>query len=117
MTPSLNYPRAASEPEYEDSRVKASALIVGLTWELDTPVNYAILQRVAEGLEDQLRALPGTDKVDMYGDPDEEIQVEVSQANLAALGLTTQDLAQQIRASDAKVSAGQLRGDNKRISV
>ena len=105
-------PEGASEPEYEDRRVKASALIVGLTWELDTPVNYTILRRVAAGLEDQLRALPGTDKVEMYGDPDEEIQVEVSQADLAALGLTAQDLAQQIRASDAKVSAGQLRGDS-----
>lgn len=31
--------------------MKASALIVGLTWELDEPVNYLILRRVAEGLE------------------------------------------------------------------
>ena len=104
-------PTGTSEPKYEDGTVKASSLIVGLTWELETPPNYTILRRVAEGLEDQLRGIPGTDKVELFGNPDEEILVEIAQADLTDLGITAQNLAQQIQASDAKVSAGQVRSD------
>ncbi|GAB4385881.1 MAG: efflux RND transporter permease subunit [Elainellaceae cyanobacterium] len=102
-------PADASKPEYEDSTTSASALIVGLTWELETPVNYPILRRVAEGLEDQIRTIPGTDKLEQFGDPDEEIRVTIAPAELARLGLTAENLAQQIRASDAKIAAGQFR--------
>lgn len=102
-------PPDASKPEYRDSTTSANALIVGLTWELDAPVNYAILRRVAAGLEDQLRAIPGSDKLEVFGDPDEEVRVAIAPAELARLSLTAQSLADQIRASDAKVSAGQLR--------
>ncbi len=108
-------PPEASEPDYEDIRVKASALIVGLTWTLDSSPNYTILGRVAMGLEDRLRAIPGTDRVELFGEPTEEIQVEIAPAELVDLGLTVPQLAQQIQASDAKVSAGQLRGDRNQF--
>ncbi len=104
-----NLPPEASDPEYEDSTVSASALIVGLTWQLDNDPNYAILGRLMDGLENDLRNLPGTDKVEIFGEPDEEISVEISAADLARLGLTVQQLSQQIQASDAKLSAGQFR--------
>ncbi|HEY9735797.1 MAG TPA: efflux RND transporter permease subunit [Trichocoleus sp.] len=102
-------PPEASAPQYEDSTTKASALIVGLTWNLDPPPNYTILQRVAEGLEDAIRGIPGADKVELFGVPDEEIQVVIAPPELARLGLTAQSLAQQVAASDAKVAAGQFR--------
>jgi len=104
-------PPEASAPEYRDGNVSASALIVGLTWELPGEPNRLILGRLAAGLEDALRSLPGTDKVERFGNPDEEIRVEISASELARLGLTAQSLSQQIAASDAKVAAGQVRGD------
>ncbi|MBE9155971.1 efflux RND transporter permease subunit [Nodosilinea sp. LEGE 06152] len=102
-------PAAASVPEYADSSTKASALIVGLTWTRDDAPNYAILGRLAAALEDRLRAIPGTETVDVFGEPDEEIRVDIAATELSQLGLTAQGLAQQIAASDAKVSAGQYR--------
>ncbi|MEM6449548.1 MAG: efflux RND transporter permease subunit [Cyanobacteria bacterium P01_D01_bin.105] len=109
VTPEL--PSGAQDPVYEDADVAANALIVGLSWDLESPVNAALLQRVAEGLEDELQAIPGTDKVELFGVADEEIQVEVNQSVAARLGLTAEAIAQQIRASDAKVSAGALQGN------
>lgn len=109
-------PQGARSPQYEDREVKANALIVGLTWETNTPINYAILRRLAERLEDKVRYLPGTEKVEIFGDPEEEIRVEISPAELSMLGLTTQEVSQQILASDAKISAGQLRGQNNELS-
>jgi multidrug efflux pump subunit AcrB len=105
-------PPGASEPEFRDESTSASALIVGLTWELDTPPNYTILRRLAKGLETELRSIPGTDRLELFGEPEEEIQVRISPAELARLGLTAQALAQQIQNSDAKLSAGQLRSSS-----
>ncbi|MDA0674314.1 MAG: efflux RND transporter permease subunit [Cyanobacteria bacterium] len=104
-------PPEASDPEYQDDGATASALIVGLTWQLPGEPNYAILNRLADGLVDDLRALPGTDRVERFGNPTEEIQVTIAADRLARLGLTAPALAQQIAASDAKVSAGELRSD------
>ena len=105
-------PVGASEPEFRDESTSASALIVGLTWELDTPPNYTILRRLAKGLETELRSIPGTDRLELFGEPEEEIQVKISPAELARLGLTAQALAQQIQNSDAKLAAGQLRSSS-----
>lgn len=104
-------PLDSLKPEFDQSELKASALIVALTWDLEGEPNYTILTRVAAGLEDQLRGIPGTDKVEVFGDPQEEILVEINQAELANLGLTTAEVARQLQASDAKVSAGTLRGE------
>ncbi len=104
-------PPDSLKPEFDQSDLKASALIVALIWDLEGEPNYTILTRVAAGLEDRLRGIPGTDKVEVFGDPQEEILVEINQAELANLGLTPAEVARQLQASDAKVSAGTLRGE------
>lgn len=102
-------PTGALEPEFDQAEVKAHALILALTWDLDPRANYAILRRLAEELEDSLRAVPGTENVELYGDPDEEYLVEVEPERVAALRLTVDEIAAQLQASDAKQAAGQLR--------
>ncbi|MFK8184452.1 MAG: efflux RND transporter permease subunit [Phormidesmis sp.] len=113
VTPFL--PAGAQEPRYEDIEVTANALILGLTWELEGEPNYTLLQRIAEGLEDQIKAIPGTDKVELFGLSDEEIQVQLDQTAAARLGLTAQSLAAQVQASDAKVSAGNLQSRREEL--
>ncbi|MEM6592235.1 MAG: efflux RND transporter permease subunit, partial [Cyanobacteria bacterium P01_C01_bin.73] len=108
-------PPDASAPEYEDSTVSASALIVALTWQLESDPNYVILGRLIEGLETDIRNIPGTDKLEIFGEPDEEITVEIASADLARLGLSAQQLSQQIQASDAKLSAGQFRSQENEL--
>lgn len=102
-------PAGATDPEFEQLDVKAFAMIVALTWEVDGEPSYAVLRRLAEDLKDELNAIRGTEEVDTFGDPDEEITVEVTPDRLTSLGLTANDIARQVRASDAKVAAGQLR--------
>ena len=105
-------PAAATDPDFDKLEVTAYASIVALVWDLPEPPNYAILRRQAESLEDLLRAIPGTRDVDTYGDPREEILVEIQQDKLASLGLTVQEVTRQLAASDAKVSAGLLRSEH-----
>ncbi len=105
-------PPEATEPELDEGEVRAHALLVALTWQQDNAPNYAILRRRAEILETALRNLPGTDEVELFGAPQEEISVTVDMETLAGLGITAAELAQQIQQSDAQTSAGQVRGEN-----
>ncbi len=108
-------PSTASTPEFEESKSKANALIVALTWELDSTPNYGILSRWAQELEEQLRLIGGTEKVEQFGAPQEEITIEVNPKHLTSLGLSVQDLSQQILESDAKVAAGQFRSQQSNL--
>jgi multidrug efflux pump subunit AcrB len=107
----IELPPEALEPDFDISEPKANALILALEWQLDIPANYAILGRLVEQLEDQLRQIPGTSDVEVVGAPEEEIVVEIEPATLTTLGLDVQTLSRQVAQSDAKVSAGQLRGE------
>jgi multidrug efflux pump subunit AcrB len=106
----INFPMGALDPEFDQINVKAYAVIVALKWTYPEEPNYAILRRLTEELEDQIKSIPGTEEIDTFGDPDEEIVVQVNVEKLAALGLSVEDISRQISASDAKVAAGQLRG-------
>ncbi|MGK7956383.1 MAG: efflux RND transporter permease subunit [Crocosphaera sp.] len=108
-------PATASTPEFDTSQTKANALIVALTWDLNTAVNYGILSRWSQELEEQLRLIGGTEEVEQFGTPQEEIIIEVDPKQLTNLGLSVQTLSQQILDSDAKVSAGQLRSQQSRL--
>lgn len=102
-------PAAALEAELEDLEVRGYALIAALTWEQEGDVSYALLRRLAEGLEDEIRSIKGTDNVELFGEPDEEITVEIDAVRLASMGLTVGDVSRQIDQSDSKVSAGLMR--------
>ncbi|MEL6332871.1 MAG: efflux RND transporter permease subunit, partial [Cyanobacteria bacterium J06626_26] len=110
-------PTGTSEPELDEADVKAYTLIASLTWQLTAEPNYAILRRYGEELALRLRGTAGTEKVELFGDPAEEIVVEVDAANLTAVGLSTQDLANRIQNSDAKVTAGQLRSADQTLAI
>ncbi len=107
---SKDFPVGVDEPEFEQMTLRAFALIVALKWEQDDSPNIAILKRLTEELEDILRTVPGTEELELFGNPEEEVIVQIQPDQLIAHGLSTADLSRQILASDAKVSAGQIRG-------
>ena len=113
----VDLPDNIIEPELEAVRVKAYALIAGLTWKQDDNPNYGILRRQAEVFKERLEAISGTEEVEIFGDPNEEIIVEINPEALASYNLTARDLSQQIAQSDSKVSAGQLRDKDNNLLI
>jgi len=107
-TAEADLPPAAEDPELERQTVTAYTMITALVWEPAGEPQYAILRRMAEDLEDVFRGLAGTAEVDLFGDPEEEVRVEVAAADLAALNLTVAGVADAIRRADAKTPAGLL---------
>jgi len=105
-----SFPPGVLPPEFDDKRnAVAFTLIASLTWEKGAPAGLGILGRQAEELADRLRAVPGTELVRIYGEPDEEISVTLDDAELAALGLTVRDLSRALEKADVKVPSGRLR--------
>ena len=113
----LLFPPEALTPELESSETRAYAIIAALTWDDVSAPNYAVLRRYGEEFEVQMRGVAGTEEVKDFGVPDEEISVEISAPDLAAIGLSAQQLAQQVSRSDAKVTAGQLRNSNENLAI
>ena len=107
---SLRLPAAALKPDFQRIELKAFAAIVALKWTRSGPPSLAILRRLANNLKSELRNLPGTQDAQLFGDPGEEVLVELKPELLAALGLSIGAVAQQIQESDASQPAGLLRG-------
>ena len=110
-------PPNASKPDFDGDRgAVAFTVILGLTWNGDGDHEMLnLLNRTAEELADRMRNIIGTDLVRVYGEPTEEITVELSRDKLAELGLTTSEVARRINDADSKVASGTLRTDSSSL--
>jgi multidrug efflux pump subunit AcrB len=109
-------PQGASRPEFDDLDISAYAWIGAVVAESTSGSNISQLRRNARELKDQLLALSGTKNVDLFGDPGEEIVIELDPARCVALGLSPAQVARDIAARDVKSASGLIR-DNKSETV
>lgn len=107
---SRNFPQGVPEPEFDDDNFGAYTAISVLTPTDSDHYVAGQLQRYAELLRDQLRQLPGTRLVRLFGEQFEEVLVTVDAKQLSDLGLSPTAVVAAIRNADSKVRAGQLRG-------
>ncbi|MCA3300068.1 MAG: efflux RND transporter permease subunit, partial [Roseomonas sp.] len=110
-----DFPPGVQEPEFNSDGAGGYAAIFAIT--VPEGQSLARAAREAEALADLLRAVPGTRLVDLHGTPTEEVLVTLDPARAAALGLTADAIAAAIRAADAKVQAGRLRGESNDLLV
>jgi multidrug efflux pump subunit AcrB len=110
-------PLGSSEPVVDDDRGYAFTTLVALRWTGPGETDLAILGRYAKELQNRLRNVSGTDFVDLQGQGEEEILVEIEPYQAGAMQLTTEQVSQIIAGADAKVSAGELTNDNTRMQL
>ena len=101
-------PPEATRPVFDELNIRAYSMIIGLVWTRSDQADHRVLRRLATDLQDQLQAISGTEVVDRFGDPGEEIEVIVDAQQAASLGLSADRVAQRIAAYDAKGTAGQM---------
>jgi multidrug efflux pump subunit AcrB len=115
-----NLPPGAGPPVLDSDRgATAYSLIAAVTWTsgTDHPAPLGVIKRLAEALAQDLRNLPGSEQVLLFGAPDEEIRVEVDPAELAATGLRLEQVASRLANADVKDPAGGLYGDRHRLRL
>ena len=114
VTPLL--PEGTFEPILDDKvAAVAFSLLVAIRWTEGSEPPLGLMYRLSEQLADELRGVSGTDIVRYYGEPAEEITVDVDPEMLSQMGLSAADVARLIAAGDPKLSAGALRSDNRNL--
>lgn len=112
----LTFPEGVADPELNTDGAGAYAAIVAVTPDhSDVPIT--LTARYGEALADVLRNVTGTELVELYGLPDEEITVTLDSARVAALGMAADQIAAAISAADAKVRAGEVTGAQDQMVV
>lgn len=106
-------PAGAATSRLDDDRGYAYTRLMALGWSGPGTPDITILDRYADEYAQRLRTIPGMDLVRRYGEPREEIRVDIDPVAAARAGLGVTDVAAAIRARDAKVSAGQLTGGER----
>ncbi|ABZ75953.1 acriflavin resistance protein [Shewanella halifaxensis HAW-EB4] len=110
-------PVSAQTPTLDDQLGYANTAILGIVWRGGGEVRTDMLNRYAKELQSQLRLLSGTDFVNLYGQPTEEILVQLDGHKVNQLALSAQSIAQILQNADAKVSAGEINNDNFRALI
>ncbi|MEM6373743.1 MAG: efflux RND transporter permease subunit [Pseudomonadota bacterium] len=115
LAPTL--PADAFEPEFDTEGGSAFAAIAALAAEEGVPTT--ILGRYARDLAQELRNIPGTEMVELFGAPEDEVLITLDPTATAALGLTASDISRAVTSADAKGPAGRVRpsGSDLLISV
>jgi len=111
-------PEGASAPDFNDKNsAVAFSMIVSIAWQHGDAPEFGVMNRIADDLADQFRSLPGTDNVQTFGAPNEEVSVTVRAAELSSLGLTATQVAESISRADTKLPAGALRNAERNLFI
>src|SRR5579863_9393672 len=79
--------------------------------------SFAQLHDYADALRTVLLRVPGVAKVDYFGDPDQHIFIEISNAQMTRLSITPQQLAQAIDAQNSVTPVGTITTADDRVFV
>jgi multidrug efflux pump subunit AcrB len=103
-------PAEAQRPVFDELDIAAYAWIGALVWDRPEPITNGVMRRLARELKDELFLISGSKDVALFGDPLEEISVEIDPDKAASAGLSAESIAMQLRSRDVKTSAGMLHG-------
>ncbi len=111
---SRQFPAGAGEPDFDNDRMSSFTAIVALSSSAPEDMPLSLLSRMADDFADRARNLPNTKLAELFGEPQEEIRVEIDESALVARGLSLQQVAAALQAADAKVSSGRASGSRYR---
>lgn len=115
---SKKFPSGVAEPIVDDKRgATAFTVMYAISLADNTVSDLTFAGRMANEFADRLRNVAGTEVVFIYGEPQEEITVSLDIQQLAAAGLTIEQVSQRIATADAKLPAGVLYNSARDIRV
>jgi multidrug efflux pump subunit AcrB len=79
--------------------------------------SYAELERYVKDMRKELSVVPGVARVDLWGVQEKRIYIDVSTAQLSALGLTPEQMTQALQSQNLVVDAGGVDYQTQRIRV
>lgn len=107
-------PGNASKPLVEARGPVAVTLAIAITSDT-TPIS--VLERIATELRTRIASLPGAKETEIYGEPLQEVLIEVDPQSLARTNLSLSQVMQIVSASDTKIGAGDFESDDYSLVV
>jgi multidrug efflux pump subunit AcrB len=104
------FPPGVAEPTFDNDRLRSFTTIVAISADEAQQVPLSLIGRLAEDFADRARNQDGTKFVEIFGEPVEEIRVEVDEDALVSRGLSLHQVTAALRAADVKVSSGRSSG-------
>ncbi|WP_100658001.1 efflux RND transporter permease subunit [Alteromonas flava] len=112
------FPDGAGEPVLDEKRgATAFTVLYALKPNFPATTPMSMVTRLANEFADRIRNVSGTELVRIYGDPEEEIVVNIDPQRLSQVGLSITQVAQAIRAADPKLPAGVIYTEAKNIRL
>ena len=103
-------PESSLDSTMEVVPLKAFAAIIAVRTSDGDSVET--IRRTADRLQQRLLAMSGTEEVRVFGDPGEEVLVEVSPLKLAETGLSVASIASQVSETLSQRPAGRIETDD-----
>ena len=107
---SRDFPPGVLAPDFDNDRTVAYVRIVAITSAPGYDVPLSLLSRVADDLAERARNFPGTRLVELFGESDEEIRVDIDEQALLARGLAISDVTQALAGADPRQASGRATG-------
>ena len=107
-------PAGVIGPSFNDEYGDVDSILYMLTAD---GADYAQMKKVAEALRQRLLKVKNVTKVNLYGTQDEKIFVEFSNAKLATLGITTDQIFQSLARQNSVVPAGVVETTAQRVPL
>ena len=107
---SRHFPEGVRQPSFENDRMTSFTAIVALSSSGAEDMPLSLLHRLAQDFADRARNLPNTRLVELFGEPLEEIRVEINESALISRRLSLQQVSGALRAADVKVASGRAVG-------
>jgi multidrug efflux pump subunit AcrB len=107
-------PMSSGKPYVDPQGPVAITLAIAITSDI-TPIS--VLERIATELRTRISSLPGTKETEIFGEPFQEILIEVDPQGLARSNMSMPELMRVIAESDTKVAAGDLDGRDYSLVV
>ncbi len=107
-----NLPQGVQGPFFDDEYSDVFSAVLAVRG-----ADNAELVRQGERLRDRLRRLPGIEKVTLFGEQPQRIQVEISHARLATLGITPQAVLDALARHNPVTPAGTVETGSTRVHL
>ena len=103
-------PQSCFDPQLDVFPLKAYSAIVAIESK-NKAGDIALVRRLSKTLRNRILEISGTEKVDVFGDPGEELVAEINPATLASLKTSLAAIAAQIRQENSNQPGGRLRNE------
>jgi multidrug efflux pump subunit AcrB len=113
----MRFPAGVGAPVFDNNRLTSFTTIVAFSSATDHDMPLSLLNRLAQDFADQARNLRNTKLVEVFGEPMEEVRVELDEIALISRGLSVQQVAAALRSADAKIASGRLSGPRTDILI